>query len=230
MTMAVTGGTCSGIVYYAARYGTKRSVGVVSPDRRAISRDISACRRGFTAPATCSRRWCFSIRRMRRRSGRRIAAHVKTLRPTVVLSPALGGLIIGHEVARALGVRAIFAERAGGTALTLRRGFTPRRRRSRARRRGRVHDGQVDARDDRGRARGRRATSSAPRPSSIAAAARSTSVCRHYALIQLSRAGVRARAVPAVRVMNGDVRSVGVSPGSRFRFVVRARPDRTEPN
>ena len=42
---------------------------------------------------------------------------------TVVLSPALGGLIIGHEVARALGVRAIFAERAGGTALTLRRGF-----------------------------------------------------------------------------------------------------------
>ena len=48
----------------------------------------------------------------------------KHLRPTVVLSPALGGLIIGHEVARALGVRAIFAERAGGTALTLRRGFT----------------------------------------------------------------------------------------------------------
>ena len=53
-----------------------------------------------------------------------IAAHVKALRPTVVLSPALGGLIIGHEVARALGVRAIFAERAGGTALSLRRGFT----------------------------------------------------------------------------------------------------------
>ena len=44
------------------------------------------------------------------------------LDPTAVLSPALGGLIIGHEVARALGVRAIFAERAEGT-LTLRRGF-----------------------------------------------------------------------------------------------------------
>lgn len=42
---------------------------------------------------------------------------------TVVLSPAMGGLIIGHEVARALGVRAIFAERVEG-ALTLRRGFT----------------------------------------------------------------------------------------------------------
>jgi orotate phosphoribosyltransferase len=42
---------------------------------------------------------------------------------TAVLSPALGGLIIGHEVARALGVRAIFAERQDG-ALTLRRGFS----------------------------------------------------------------------------------------------------------
>jgi orotate phosphoribosyltransferase len=42
--------------------------------------------------------------------------------PTAVLSPALGGLIIGHEVARALGVRAVFAERVDGT-LTLRRGF-----------------------------------------------------------------------------------------------------------
>jgi len=52
-----------------------------------------------------------------------IAAHVKSLKPTVVLSPALGGLIIGHEVARALGVRAIFAERAGTTSLGLRRGF-----------------------------------------------------------------------------------------------------------
>jgi orotate phosphoribosyltransferase len=55
--------------------------------------------------------------------GAGIAAHVEGIAATVVLSPALGGLIIGHEVARALGVRAIFAERAGGTALTLRRGF-----------------------------------------------------------------------------------------------------------
>ena len=56
--------------------------------------------------------------------GHGIGVYVKHLRPTVVLSPALGGLIIGHEVARALGVRAIFAERAGGAELTLRRGFT----------------------------------------------------------------------------------------------------------
>ncbi len=40
-----------------------------------------------------------------------------------VLSPALGGIVIGQEVARGLGVRAIFAERQEG-ALTLRRGFT----------------------------------------------------------------------------------------------------------
>jgi orotate phosphoribosyltransferase len=41
----------------------------------------------------------------------------------VVLGPALGGIIVAHEVARALGVRALFAEREGG-ALTLRRGFS----------------------------------------------------------------------------------------------------------
>src|SRR5438045_7569107 len=54
--------------------------------------------------------------------GRTIAERTRDLAPTVVLSPALGGVIIGQEVGRALGVRAIFAERQDG-ALTLRRGF-----------------------------------------------------------------------------------------------------------
>ena len=54
--------------------------------------------------------------------GRAIAERTRGLRPTVVLSPALGGVVIGQEVGRALGVRAIFAERQDG-ALTLRRGF-----------------------------------------------------------------------------------------------------------
>jgi orotate phosphoribosyltransferase len=54
--------------------------------------------------------------------GRAIADRTRDLRPTVVLSPALGGIVIGHEVGRALGVRAIFAERQDG-ALMLRRGF-----------------------------------------------------------------------------------------------------------
>ena len=55
--------------------------------------------------------------------GRALADAVRALDPHVVLSPALGGLIIGHEVARGLGVRAIFAERVDGV-LTLRRGFS----------------------------------------------------------------------------------------------------------
>ncbi|HTK29450.1 MAG TPA: orotate phosphoribosyltransferase [Vicinamibacterales bacterium] len=54
--------------------------------------------------------------------GAAIAERTRSLRPTVVLSPALGGVVIGQEVGRALGIRAIFAERQDG-ALTLRRGF-----------------------------------------------------------------------------------------------------------
>lgn len=41
-----------------------------------------------------------------------------------VVSPAMGGLIIGHEVARALGARHIFTERDAERKMTLRRGFT----------------------------------------------------------------------------------------------------------
>jgi orotate phosphoribosyltransferase len=55
--------------------------------------------------------------------GRALAETLQTVGATVVLSPALGGLIIGHEVARGLGVRAIFAERTDGV-LSLRRGFS----------------------------------------------------------------------------------------------------------
>ena len=55
--------------------------------------------------------------------GRAIAERARAFEPTVVLSPALGGVVIGQETGRALGVRAIFAERQDG-ALTLRRGFT----------------------------------------------------------------------------------------------------------
>jgi orotate phosphoribosyltransferase len=55
--------------------------------------------------------------------GGALASRVRDTRPTVVLSPALGGIVIGHEVARGLGVRALFAERQDGT-LMLRRGFT----------------------------------------------------------------------------------------------------------
>ena len=55
--------------------------------------------------------------------GAAIAGRVRGLGVQAVLSPAIGGLVIGHEVARALGVRAMFAERQEGR-LTLRRGFS----------------------------------------------------------------------------------------------------------
>jgi orotate phosphoribosyltransferase len=54
--------------------------------------------------------------------GAAIADRVRGLGVQTVLSPALGGIVIGQEVGRALGVRAIFAERQDGR-LTLRRGF-----------------------------------------------------------------------------------------------------------
>ena len=40
-----------------------------------------------------------------------------------MVSPALGGLIIGHEVARAMGARFQFTERDPAGKMTLRRGF-----------------------------------------------------------------------------------------------------------
>jgi orotate phosphoribosyltransferase len=40
----------------------------------------------------------------------------------VVVGPAMGGVVIGHEVARALGVRMVFTERSGGS-MALRRSF-----------------------------------------------------------------------------------------------------------
>ncbi len=44
------------------------------------------------------------------------------LRPDVIVAPAMGGLIIGHETARALDLPFLFTERADGV-MTLRRGF-----------------------------------------------------------------------------------------------------------
>jgi orotate phosphoribosyltransferase len=52
-----------------------------------------------------------------------LAAHFRDLKVDVVIAPALGGVFVSHETARALGVRALFAERVNGE-LTLRRGFS----------------------------------------------------------------------------------------------------------
>jgi len=51
-----------------------------------------------------------------------LAGRVRSLQPHVVIGPALGGIIVAHEMARALGCRALFAERVDGR-MQLRRGF-----------------------------------------------------------------------------------------------------------
>ena len=55
--------------------------------------------------------------------GQSIAEHFQTENIQTVASPAIGGLIIGHEVARALGARFIWTERQNGS-MVLRRGFS----------------------------------------------------------------------------------------------------------
>ena len=54
--------------------------------------------------------------------GAALAEKVKSLGVTTVIAPAMGGLVIGQEVARQLGVRFIFVEKEEGK-LVLRRGF-----------------------------------------------------------------------------------------------------------
>ena len=56
------------------------------------------------------------------RLGAALAAKVKTLGAVTVMAPAMGGLVIGQEVARQLGTRFIFVEKEDGR-LVLRRGF-----------------------------------------------------------------------------------------------------------
>jgi orotate phosphoribosyltransferase len=55
--------------------------------------------------------------------GHALADLFRELSVTCVVSPALGGIVIGFEVARALGVRSLFVERDRSGQMTLRRGF-----------------------------------------------------------------------------------------------------------
>jgi orotate phosphoribosyltransferase len=59
--------------------------------------------------------------RVARTIGEALARKI-ALQPSAVVSPALGGVIIGYTVAEALGVPFVFTERKDG-AMTLRRGF-----------------------------------------------------------------------------------------------------------
>jgi len=55
--------------------------------------------------------------------GAALAAPFREADVATVLAPAIGGILVAHEVARALGVRCLFTERENGV-MTLRRGFT----------------------------------------------------------------------------------------------------------
>lgn len=55
-------------------------------------------------------------------AGESLAAHFNNQQISAVVAPAIGGIIVAHETARALGVRALFTERESGS-MSLRRGF-----------------------------------------------------------------------------------------------------------
>jgi orotate phosphoribosyltransferase len=57
------------------------------------------------------------------RMGAALAEKFSSSKMDCVIGPAIGGIVLAQEVARALGVRAMFSERESGS-MTLRRGFT----------------------------------------------------------------------------------------------------------
>ena len=54
--------------------------------------------------------------------GQALAAKFSDDRVDAVVAPAIGGIVVAHETARAIGARALFTEREAGV-MTLRRGF-----------------------------------------------------------------------------------------------------------
>jgi len=77
---------------------------------------------GLHSPAYVQCALLLELPERARRVGRGLARRLASLRPAAVVSPALGGVVIGHEVAEALGVPFRFTERKDGT-MSLRRGF-----------------------------------------------------------------------------------------------------------
>ncbi|MBF0252889.1 MAG: orotate phosphoribosyltransferase [Candidatus Omnitrophica bacterium] len=53
-----------------------------------------------------------------------LAVKIKDLNPTVILGPAMGGVVFAYEMARSVGVRSIFSERNDEGKMALRRGFS----------------------------------------------------------------------------------------------------------
>lgn len=59
--------------------------------------------------------------------GMELALKLQKFSPDCIISPAMGGIIIGYEVARSLDISFIFAERNSDGIMTFRRGFDPSR-------------------------------------------------------------------------------------------------------
>jgi orotate phosphoribosyltransferase len=74
--------------------------------------------------------WVLQYPEMAVEIGRRMADALEAYRPTLVVGPTTGGVLLAHETARQLGersgstVRGIFAERVDGGGRRLRRGWT----------------------------------------------------------------------------------------------------------
>jgi len=77
---------------------------------------------GLHSPVYIQCALVFQHPRRAERLGAEMAGLFDDDRVDVVISPAVGGIVTGQEVARALGARAIFAERESGI-MRLRRGF-----------------------------------------------------------------------------------------------------------
>ncbi len=101
---------------------TSSEVEALLEESGALARGHFQLSSGLHSPAYVQCALLLEDPRRARRVGRALARLLATLRPASVLSPALGGLVIGHEVAEALGVPFRFTERKDGV-MELRRGF-----------------------------------------------------------------------------------------------------------
>lgn len=103
----------------------------IAEETRALLEEAGALKRGHfvLSSGLHSDRYCQCAALFERPEiAAKVAALMKRLLPAslrvdVVLSPALGGVLWGYELARVLGCRNVFAERQPGAAFELKRGF-----------------------------------------------------------------------------------------------------------
>lgn len=101
---------------------TAEQIEALLAESGALARGHFELSSGLHSPAYVQCALLLENPRRARRVGRALARLLASLRPEAVVSPALGGLVIGHEVAEALEVPFRFTERRDGV-MTLRRGF-----------------------------------------------------------------------------------------------------------